>query len=218
MKHLSSLLFFLTIALSLTAQEKNNTTRSSAADYFSRAPIEVASGLPEYSRLDMIDYFNHGSSVKTENRLGQKVSIRSISPEKLVYTDDDSISTTIALLPFQKLDTIIMVIRTLPMPAPDSKIYYFDKNWRQIGGSVFPNQSIKDWLTTSDRKVRSAVESELPFMISTADYDPETTTLTFTNTTDGYFADGQKPEVLNNLKPEIKYKWDGRKFRLVAER
>lgn len=218
MKHLSSLFFSLTIALPLMAQENQTTDRPSAADYFSRAPIEVVSGLPEYSRLDMIDYFNHGSSVKTENRLGQKVAIRSIEPQKLVYQDDDSISTTIALLPAQKSDTIIMVIRTLPMPAPDSKIYYYDKNWRQIGGKAFPNQSIKDWLTTSDRDVRSSVETELPFMISTADYNPETMTLTFMNSTDSYFADGQKPEVLNNLKSELKYKWNGRKFDVIAER
>ena len=166
----------------------------------------------------MIDYFNHGSAVKTENRLGQKVSLRSLTPEKLVYQDDDSITTTIAVLPMAKSDTVLIVIKTIPMPAQDSQIAFYDKNWQEIGGKAFPKPTIKDWLLTPDRKIISALDTELPFMISTADYDPATATLTLTNSTDRYFADGQKPEVTKNLRQSIKYRWNGSKFVLVAER
>ena len=93
---------------------------SAVAGYFSRAPIEIMSQLPAYARLDMIDYFASGSSAKLSNRLDAKYSITSLGKDKLVYQDEDSVVTTIAVLPTAKSDTVLMVIRTLPLQLLDS--------------------------------------------------------------------------------------------------
>jgi len=220
MKFLSSFILLILFAIKSTILGQAPTATPTIADFFSRAPIDIASGLPEYSRLDMIDYYNHGSSVKTENRLGQKVLLRSLTPEKLVYQDDDSITTTMAVLPYamsSNADTLIIVIRTAPMPMRDSRIFFFDKQWRPVSGKGFPDQSLKDWLITDNRALRLEIENVLPFMISTADYDPATATLIFTNNIREFFAPNSMPQVLDNLKKQLKYNWDGHRFYKIKD-
>ncbi len=189
-----------------------------ASDFFISASVEIASGLPEISRLDMIDYFSHGSDVKSENRLGRNVALKTMSDDMISWRDDDSVTTSIAVVPeirSSRPDTMLVVIRTINLPVPDSEVSYYTSDWQPLSGRSLPAPRLYDWIISSDSRLRSDVEEQLPFFISSAEYDPEARELIFSNRMDGYFDDKNAPDILKSLRQSLKYKWDGRSFKLV---
>lgn len=185
--------------------------QGAAAGFFCSAPVDVVSYLPDYARLDMIDYFTSGSAVGASNGLGAKVSIRSMRDDELVYADGDSVVTTLVVLPGEKSDTTLMVIRTLPAPMRDSRVTFYDSKWRRLTGRDYPAVPMSRWLA-GDAGLPDNPE-ELPFVLSVASYDPSSRVLTFTNVTSEFFTGTERPAVLDALKPELKFVWTGRKFK-----
>lgn len=218
MKRIISLLILAFALLPMAAQNAADTSAApTAATFFSRAPSDVAAWITTYSRLVMIDYFAHGSDVKTEGSLGQKSGLCSLDDRKLVWRDDDSVTSVIAVIPAQRADTLLVLIRTIASPVADSRVSYYDKNWKPLTSAAYPQPAFSDWLTDAGKKSRSDIESQLPFMLASADFDPATQTLTFVNTAEGFFPDGKKPDCLALLKKRLSYKWDGRKFILLKD-
>ena len=203
------------ISLFSAGVQDSRAAEPTAADYFYRAPVDIASGLSEISRLDMVDYFNHGSSVKNENRLGQKVGLKSLSDEMIVWQDDDSVMTALAVIPAMKGDTVIVVVRTVSTPLADSELTAYDQNWHCLASKILPQPALKDWLTTADRTSVARVEDAVPFMLVTADYDPASKEIILTNRTDAYFAASDTPDALGLLKKELRYRWSGSMFKPV---
>ncbi|MDE6367988.1 MAG: DUF3256 family protein [Muribaculaceae bacterium] len=208
--------FLLTsIALSAAAQDRQ-TDGPTAADFFIKAPFDVASQLAEISRLDMIDYFTNGSTVKSENRLGRKVGLVSLSDGQVVWQDEDSVKTTLTVLPMTKsakADTLLVVITTVNGLIPDSEVRYFNKNWETLIRKDLPKPQLKDWLNVTDKKTVAEVEQTLPFILSTAEYDGGTNTLVITNRTADYYPTNEQPEAINKLKTELRYEWNGVTFK-----
>lgn len=207
-------LYFLTQLLMLPFLSSSAIERAtpSAADFFCSAPAEIVSGLPEISRLDMIDYFNSGSSVKSDNRLGQKVGLTALKDELISWQDDDSVAMAMAVLPF-KNDTLLMIVRTVVTPLPDSEIMFYDTSWQPTVQNVFVAPSLKDWLSVKDKKTVANAEEVLPFMLVTAVYDPDDKLLVLTNRTSDYFVESDTPEAVGLLKKELRYQWTGSSFR-----
>ena len=210
--------FLLTLISFVTAAAQDRPSGGrTAADFFYRAPLGVASGLSEISRLDMVDYFNHGSSVKNENRLGQKVGLKALRDELIVWQDDDSVTTAIGVVPTQKGDTVLVVIRTVCTPLTDSELTAYDKSWQPLSDKVLPQPALKDWVTSTDRRVIAQIEDALPFMLVTAEYAPETKEIILKNRTSSYFAASDTPDALAYLKKELRYQWNGSMFKPVGK-
>lgn len=207
------------VAISAAAQDRQSDGPT-AADFFSRAPIDVVSQLTEMSRLDMIDYFTHGSSVKSENRLGRKVGLKALSDKQIVWQDEDSIVTSITVLPVMKSassDTLLVVISTVNGTMPDSDVNYFNKNWEPLSSKGLPTPKLKDWLKVNDKNTIAEVESALPFMLSTAQFSDDGSTLVITNRMAEHYPSKELPEVLGNLKAELRYRWNGVAFKPVEQ-
>lgn len=209
---------FALMAVSAFAREARIAdAKPDVAAFFRLAPDEVASFIPEYGRLDMIDYYSHGMAVKTENMFGEKIALRELSTEKLVYQSDDSVTTEIDILPVSDSDTVVMAIRTVPMPMRDSELSFYDKSWKQLAKQPIALPELSDWLVDSSRRSREEAASALPFMLTTASYDPESRRLTITNRTADFFVPADRPAVLDNLRDRLTYEWRGRRFVLVGD-
>jgi len=137
-----------------------------SVDAFCRAPIDVVNYLPEYSRLDMVDYFDSGSSVASDSYLGNKIHITALDSMSLSYAVDDSVRVTIALLPTAS-DTLTMVIKELPAPVYDSTVSFYDNRWHRLAPFQLKPPSFSDWL--KDKKRAEAVAFDIPFVLATAD-------------------------------------------------
>lgn len=185
-----------------------------SVDAFCRAPIDVVNYLPEYSRLDMVDYYESGSSVASDSYLGNKIHITVLDSMSLSYAVDDSVRVTIALLP-TSTDTLTMVIKELPAPVYDSTVNFYDKRWRLLAPVQFKAPRFSDWL--KDKKRADAVAFDIPFVMATAAFDPATQRLVYTNRTDRYFSDRERPETLGELLHELVYQWNGRRFTLLKQ-
>ena len=202
----------------LAAAQDRQTVGPTAADFFVKAPLDVASQLSETSRLDMIDYFNNGATVKSENRLGRKVALKKIEDRLIVWQDDDSVMTTLVVLPVMQSsasDTVMVVIRTFAGQLPDSEVRYYDKGWSLIDNSDVPAPKLKDWLNVTDKQSVALVERSIPFILSTAEYDLNDNNLVFTNRTSDFFTPQDTPDAVSMLKPELRYEWTGRRFKPV---
>ncbi len=215
-RHLVAFLL-ATVAISVAAQDRQ-PDGPTAADFFTKAPIDIASQLSEMSRLDMIDYFTNGSTVKSENRLGRKVGIKALSDKQIVWQDEDSIVTSLTVLPMAKSansDTLIVVISTVNGSTPDSEVRFFNKSWEPVSGKAMPNPQLKDWLAVTDKKEIVEVEDGLPFILSTAQFDVDGNTLVITNRTSSHYPSDELPDALGKLKPELRYEWNGVGFKLA---
>lgn len=189
-----------------------------ASDFFAKAPIEIVSQIPANFRLDMIDYYRSGSKVKVNNRLGAKVGLRSIEDYKVVYEDEDSIVTSISVLPTAKDDTILMLIRTIPTPMPDSEIAFYDSKWNPLQKTVLSSLELSDWASDKAITREKRTNYELPFMLTLAEYDPMDKTLVLNNGMDEFYTGADRPAIVEALYKTLTYQWNGTKFVLQSKR
>lgn len=192
---------------------------------FTSAPAEVFPLLERNARLDMVDYFRSGLSTPSPNRLDGRSAITELTPEALTLCISQAETVSLSLLPGRN-DTIIALIRTLSMPAPslphqsadsvgptvtDSEILFYASDWTPLPPSTrLQPPLLKDWLVKGASP--SKIEAAIPFMLTSAVYDPATLTLTFSSNAEAYLPPEQYSEIASSLLPSISYRWDGRRF------
>ena len=118
----------LSVLLSLVFVLDARTIR----DFFATAPDDVLLILDSTRRLDMLDYYDTGRKVFAENVFG-------INSSQLIDVTEDYISAHISasssismkLLPI-KNDTIIAVSYTYSIPAKDSDLKFYAKDWSEL--------------------------------------------------------------------------------------
>lgn len=196
----------------LIATISSMNAQLTAADAFASAPLPTFPLVDKTTRLDMIDYFNSGSSTASNNTLRGSSRITAISPMKVCVEMSASSTYQIAILP-TKGDSVIAVVETLRLPAADSRITLYDRHWTPLDAKKqFTPPSLSDWLTDEGRRNRGEVESIVPFLIVDYDYDPTTATLTLTNSLSEFVAEADRDAISRYLHPTLAYKWDGKKF------
>lgn len=200
-----------TLLLSLLAlgcmQAKN------VAEYFGDIKAdEVFPSLSSVARLDMVDYFNSGMTNPTKNELGSFSRITALSDTMMSVDYTTGVRLELTLLPGKK--PVLMLIETLPLPENDSRISFYNADWKPLKKTPLKFPGLTEWLNTRDLAERESVEMVLPFMLCTASFDPLSQDLVLTSTIDSYFAK-EKPKILSLLRKSLVYHWDGKNFKPV---
>lgn len=206
---------FLLIAVSvaLLAARAQDADSLRAEKCFVEAPAQLLNVLSKTQRLDMVDYFKAGSDRPTTNDFGGESVITSLQPEAISFNASERVSYQIFVLNPASKTPLIGIIETTLTPIPDSRMRIFSSAWKQkVDLSVEPK--LADWLTPEGKKQQELVKSQLPYILATYKYDPATLTLTIAHGMDKHFALGEGDKVLPLIKKELRYKWDGRKFKL----
>lgn len=207
------------LGLPVSAGQPEPNGNRQARDLFFEAPAEIVDGLTDVDRHVMVEYYKHGMNVKVSNRLSQKVGLVSVAPDMIVWSDADSVTTAMAILPAKMAkstfgknysDTIVMIIKTVETPFPDSAIEFYARNWLPIKSKWLSSPQLKDWMKPEARKQIEKVRETIPFILSTASYNPDDCTLIYTNRTSDYYDADEMPEELGLLKPELRYRWNPR--------
>ena len=181
------------------------------SEYFGDTQADmVFPSLTAVSRLEMVYYFQSGMSNPTQSELGGFSRVTSLSDTCLTVDCGETVRQDLVLLPGKK--PVLMLIETLALPEHDSRVRFFDSQWQELKNPPLKQPQLADWLVDKNAVHRDEVEYVLPFMLSTASFNPEDMTLTYTSTADSYFA-GEKPAALKYLRPKLVYRWDGKKFR-----
>ncbi|MCM1517220.1 MAG: DUF3256 family protein [Pseudoflavonifractor sp.] len=201
-------LILLLSAMLLTVMSASAQLTASRA--FATAPASQFPLLDNTTRLDMIDYFNSGSSTASTNQLRGSSRITALSPESLTFKMTDASTYQIAVLPAGK-DSLITVIETVAMPARDSRMSFYGRDWTPARAVLFTAPSLRDWLTEAGRAQADMIEAMVPFLIVSYEYDPSTRVLTLTNNLSSFISPDDL-SVSEYFHPVLQFRWDGKRM------
>jgi len=151
-----------------------------ATDFFKSAPDTLIRLLPQSVRLDMMDYFNFGSTHSSPNAFNGPAHMRSVSDAAISFDVDRDVNMQIAVIP-TKNDTVLAVVTTLNLPALDSSIEFYDSSWNRLPKAPFVMPGYVEWLSPEGHDDRTKVEMYLPFVPVSASFEPDCKTLLLTN-------------------------------------
>lgn len=180
-----------------------------AADFFTSAPSSVMPLLKPATRLDMLDYFNHGVDTRSKNSFDGPARVVLNDPSKLVI-ELGQISTVQLGLLEQKGDTVVVVIETVRTPIADSSIRLYGKDWKPLAGTGAVAMPVAaDFIPKKDR--RRADAADLPaLMFVRADFDPAARTFTMYNNVAEYYTADERPAALDLMRPSMQMRYDGK--------
>lgn len=161
-----------------------------ASDFFTTAPDRVIRVLPQSTRLDMVDYFNYGSSRASENYFGGEARVKGISDAVITVEIDKDVELQLAVLP-AKNDTVIAVSTTLLLPVADSSLKFYDTSWKPLGKAPFQIPTYNEWLTKEGQGHIPEISLHLPFMPVAARFNPEANILLLNNGASEYLSKEQ---------------------------
>lgn len=182
--------------------------RTTAAGAFQNAPATIFPMLDRNARLDMIDYFNSGSSTPTRNQLNGRSRITAMDSDAVTIEMTDASVYRIVLLPRkQQTDTLFALIRTVILPAHDSDMMFYDSQWRPLSDNkAFVAPVMADWLLPEADK--ELVAGTVPFMLAEYSYDVASSTLTVDNRLADFLSADDWEKVGPMLRQRIEYVWN----------
>lgn len=189
------------------------TENPTAYDYFLRAPMSVFPTLEPNTRADMHDYYEAGMANASKTLMGGECRIISETPARLEFATSSVSTYTIDILPAEKYPggEILMVTRTLKLPAEDSTLRFYTTDWKEIHG-IFKVPELADWLTDEGRRKRADTENVIPYVLAKLSYSPESRELTFTNSLADYIPAEDLGLARSAIAGSISYKWNGKKL------
>lgn len=205
---LITILAFLCVALHMPALAQG----LSASKCLAEAPDAVMPLIDKNTRLDMIDYFMAGQSKPSANKLKGACSILEMNDTSAIIMLTDSIRCQIFVLNPDAQAPIIGIITTYSRPLPDSSVAFYNTRWQKMPG-VIAMPDLSAWLTPEGARNRAKVEEEIPFILASYVFDAPSQTIVATNNTGSYFTSSDTPPSLEWLRPEIAYRWDGKRFK-----
>lgn len=217
MKRLSFLLLSIAIIISATFPALSETPgATTATSAFISAPTKVFPLLDSLTRLDMIDYFTAGQTTPSNNRVGSQSRLTAITPDSLTIALTKDVTHSIYILPTKGGDTLFAVVRTVALPALDSKIEFYDSDWKALPtGSLIELPAMNDWLSAKDKATRRQVTADVPFIPAYITLDTSGMMLSVVNTLDNLLPRETREQVAGKIHPRLNYKWNGSKFKLV---
>lgn len=128
------------VPIAVVAQSDVAAVRSGKIkDFFVSMPDSLMPMLGKNERKDLIDIAESGMTTALDNDWNGRSRILALKDNYMSLLEDvaDSITVEMALLPRTK-DTLICLIRTIPLPRKDSELQIFDNNWKlqKLGGDI----------------------------------------------------------------------------------
>ncbi len=210
MKHFLLAIFLATAAIMPRAQV-------TAAKAFAAAPDEVMLLLGSSVRLDMLDYYHAGSPKKSTNATSGHCWIVDEQPYSLTLNASDSTRYQIFVLNPMEEHPLLGVIETVATPVHDSVMRLYDYRWEPLARPPFTAPTLRTWLIDDSKEARANAEASLPFALAEYSYDPNTAVLTMTSTLGSYFLPSDSPDALKNIRPQLRYYWNGKNFKLIEK-
>lgn len=186
-----------------------------AADFFVAAPPEVLRSIDTITRLDMLDYYRSGISTASSNLYDGHCRVTDEQERVIAFEPTSTSESRLALLVSPKNDTTLCLIETVHIPMPDSRITFYDTDFRPLKKAPLNEPRLADWVT--DKRYIDQVAEQIPFITAQYDYHPATNTLTITRTIDRYYASDDVPAALQYVKKSLQYVWDGKRFKEVKQ-
>lgn len=202
------------------AETANDSIIVTAEKCFCEAPPEVLQLISPNTRLDMIDYFKAGIKKASNNYAGGECSVLQLDPESVTIAAGEGIKYQFFVLQGKKRP-YIGVIETLKTPCEESMVKFYTTDWTQVDAAktgLFREPTLHDWLISANKQKSDEAKETLPFIFTAYTYNPANSTLTATNSMDGYYHSTDRPAILKDLRQTITFKWEGKRNAFVMEK
>lgn len=168
---------------------------------FISAPFEILPTLPGSVRLDMIDYYESGLQRPSLSSFGDNVMITRLTDNSLEVQTSNDCKATFYTTTVAK-DTVTVIIETVSLPFPDSKVTVYRKDWSKI--TEIDCGMISEWLNTDGKKsdTLNDVENVIGFFSAEAVFNPDNKILTFRSTIENLTTKEEFPKVSPYIKKE----------------
>lgn len=203
------------IATTIIAMTSNIQART-IRDFFLSEPSVLLELTDKNTRMDLLDYYDNGRIVTTENTLGNDTELISVNDTLLSIQTSKSGSIDMWLNTTPK-DTMIIVNATVKAPAADSKLMFFNKDWKQLEAKkFFTPPTINDYIIIPDKSTKKKKDIDDMIDISFISYtlNPKTGDITATQNLEEFLSKEDWAKISPYLKKEIKYSLKGDKYLL----
>lgn len=210
MKNYSYFLLVLISTISL------NCMALTPRQVFISAPPEIIATVDSITRLDMIDYFEAGSTSASRNALGGESRITALDDNHLTVSTSSVSELDFYLLPASR-DTAIVVISTLQLPAHDSSVRMYDSTWRPIKLGKLPDNfnRLEMWMLPEAKGQRLEIENIIPFIPVKIVVNDNT--LTVSNSLSELLNTDDYARLKPLLRESVSYTWNGKKWTQVKQ-
>lgn len=187
-----------------------------AATLFAIMPDELLMSVEVNRRKDMIDLFHSGQKAQVENKLEGKATLTALTENFLSVDLSDNSNMQIKLFPTADSTYIIAVINTVCGPACDSRIDFYDQNWKVLEQKYYIElPSINDFITipekSSDEQKYDA--GVIDMVLMQYSFDPQNDTIKISFQPKEYMLEEMYKRVEPYLNEQpIQFRWDGKKF------
>ncbi len=161
MKIKHQILALCTLLAAMSAQAEN------VRDFFITEPGNVFELLTQGVRAAMVTMAEQGKKIESDNLHGGTAKIDSLDATYMSVRCSDVKQVELKLLTKGKSDTVIAVVETVKLPAPDSRISFYSTKWKPIpvskcmaGGAPTMQLFIKDG---TPRKMEEEVMRHISF-------------------------------------------------------
>lgn len=178
---------------------------------FLEMPDSIVPLLTRNNRADCIDFLEAGMKAEVSNLLDGRSSLLKLTPGYLKMKTTSHSEVQMKLLPVAGGDTIICMINTVRAEAADSRIRFYDKEWKELKPATrfFTAPAIKEFFTidsTSEKKQQMSDIYLVELILA-----PDAATLQAIYTMPAYMSAADSTYVAGSLH-DIKYQWNGKKF------
>lgn len=174
---------------------------------FMEAPDSVLPLLPRNARADCVDFVDAKMVYPVSNLLGGKSLLKELDENHLLLQSTASSTVEMKLLPTGD-SFVICVVNTVYAEVADSRVAFFDRNWKRIGTErFFTYPSIKDFFVGTDNRILDYCDM---YLVSLK-LNPADDTLVAEYTMPGYMNDNDAQKVLASLR-KLVYRWNGVRF------
>ena len=117
------------------------------ADVFTAMPDSIFSLLTAKNRKDMVDFYNNKMEAKVRNRLNDYAQLDTLTDQYLRLTLSQSSEATMRLLTTNDSTLILCLVQTVTKPIRDSRVRFYDSQWRQLSSVNLPTPATADFFS-----------------------------------------------------------------------
>ena len=183
---------------------------------FLEMPDSIAPLLTRTNRADCVDFLEAGMKAEVTNLLDGRSSLQKLTPDYLKMKTTSHSEMQMNLLPRSGGDTIICIINTVRAEAADSRIRFYDKEWKELKptSKFFTAPAIKEFFTVNERSDKRLLMADI-YLVELI-LSPDATTLQAKYTMPAYMSGADSAFVAGGMH-DIKYHWNGKKFVIKME-
>lgn len=119
----------------------------SLSDVFTSMPDSIYPLLTAKNRKDMVDFYNNKMEAKVRNRLNDYARLDTLTNQYLHLTPSPSSEVVMRLLETSDSTMLICLVQTVTKPIRDSRVKFYDSQWRQLTSMILPTPATADFFS-----------------------------------------------------------------------